>query len=163
MVTKQNLTTIFTVNVHGFDLLCQLDSHLKPLVRSGDKTYQSLFGLTQAIPVLELNDHLKALAKIANFLSGGAEYQFIEDISKYQEEYLNRVEFEQNSFDYIPNRIIDHGIFDVSVMHPPRIINNELVFYVKNDQNQLPYCVSVAYPITKESDGIRYQLLPYAR
>lgn len=159
---KSSPTTIYNIKLHNFDLQCQIDQHRHPMVTIGEKSYTTLYGLIKAVPILSEQKQIKNLSKIANFLCNGVEYLFIDDIPKYQEEYLNRVEFEQNTFDYLPNRIIDHGVFDVTGMHPPRIINDELVFYVKNDHTEVPYRVIIPYPIIKETLEARYELLPYA-
>lgn len=157
---KPDLLTVGVFKVKGREVLCQLDRHHHPLVTIEGKIYHSVLKLLRAFP--EIEENVGAVARLVNFLCSNNEYTFIEDIAKFQEEYVDRVEFEQNSFDYIPDRIIDHGVFNITVMHSPKVVDNQLIFYVKNENSQLPYRVSCAYPIQSESPEVRYQLLPYA-
>lgn len=147
--------------IQGNELQCVLDHERHPLVIYGNHSTSKIETLVKAFPVLKEQENYSILAYLINFLARGLEYQFIENITKYKEEYTNRVEFEQNSFDYIPRRIIDHGVFDITVMHAPRVLKEEFVFYVKEDHTGLPFCVHADFPI-HENQKVRYQLLPYA-
>lgn len=158
---KQSHNVIHTISLQGVELQCLLDKDMHPSVIHGAHSHQTLYSLVKALPTLEHPDHLKALAYLVNFFSHGLAYQYIDNISSFKEQYLERVEFEQNTFDYLPVRISDHGVFDTSVMHPPHIIQDELVFFVKEESTGIPTCVRCPYPI-KADQQARYQLLPYA-
>ncbi|MBA3958065.1 MAG: hypothetical protein H0X51_06700 [Parachlamydiaceae bacterium] len=147
--------------IQSSELQYTIDANKKPVILYKGKTYSQLQELTAAIPSLTEPNSLEAFASALNFFCSGTRYLFITNIPEFQEDYLNRIEFEQNSFDYIPNRIIDHGIFDTSKMHPPQILNDELVFFVQDDYTQLPYRASCPYPIETPTPKVRYQLLPY--
>lgn len=142
------------------ELECHLD-HGKPLVKFEGKTYKTLHGLFEGVPELQKLENIKNLAQAANCLYGGDEYQFIDDTVKFQEDYLNRVEFEQNTLDFLPSRIIEHGIFDVREMRPPRIVSSELVFYVQQKKTDMPYRVSIPYPVPSGKFPVHYELLPF--
>jgi hypothetical protein len=159
--TKQKKIPIHKFVIHGTELNCVLDSERHPFVNHGPHSNSKIANLVKTFPFLEEQDNYSTLAYLINFLERGLEYQFIENINQYKEQYTNRVEFEQNSFEYIPQRIIDHGIYDVTVMHAPRVIKDEFVFYVKEDHTGLPFCVRADFPI-HSAQKVRYQLLPYA-
>jgi hypothetical protein len=159
---KQTTTPVQTIKVNKTEIMFYLDHDQHPIVISSGNTHRSLHHLIQSMPELSNPDYLSQLAHLINFFSQGTDYHVIDDIPKFQEAYLERIEYEKNSFDYMPLRIIDHGIFDVRVMHPPRVINRELIFFVQQDHTQLPYRVSCSYPIEREKLDTRYQLLPYA-
>lgn len=149
------------INFHGHAVECQIDPKNRPLVISEGHTFQSLHKLIEAYPELTDQKNFNQLAQLANFLFQGATYKFIDDISAYKEAYTDRIEFEQNTFDYMPMRLIDHGVFDINGMHPPRIINDEFVFFVKDFRTEVPYRVTCQYPFTEHAKG-SYHLLPYA-
>lgn len=161
---KNKASSIQRIKVNDeIELVCQIEKDQQQTITYGKDKYKTLHSLLKKVPELTEPQHFAALAQLTNFLAKGFEYQYIENTKQFKEDYLNRIEFEKNSFDYIPNRLIDHGIFNVMVMHPPHIINNELVFFVKNAQNDLPFKVSCPFPITSETPNVLYQLLPYSR
>lgn len=160
MVTAKSKIPLLVVYHEKVEFHCHFDSDHHPIVEVENQTYKTFLSLFEAFPSL-LKDH-SAYAKLANFIFKKTEYLFIEDIAKYQEEYLERVEYEKNTFEYIPDRIIDHGIFDVFAMHPPKNVDHQLIFFVKHYHTQIPYRASCPFPIEREKYEIRYQLLPYA-
>jgi hypothetical protein len=149
------------VKIEGIPLQLQFDPHNRPCVKFGSASFTLILPLMQAIPALARLHHLKELAHILNFLLSGNEYHFIEDIKQFQDAYLERVEFEHNTLDYLPSRMTTHGVFDLSAMHPPKISNGKLIFYVKNNYSGVPYRVICPYPITSDTPQLWYQLLPY--
>lgn len=144
------------------ELECLIDADKQPTIIYNNHKYKTLHSLLEMIPALSEPQSLQPLAYVVNFFAKGFDYQYIENIKQFKDDYLNRIEFEKNSFDYMPDRLIDHGVFNVVVMHPPLIINNELVFFVKNIQSGLPFKVSCPFPITSEFSSPLYQLLPYS-
>jgi len=139
---------------------CEIkDRH--PLISVEKERYQSVCELLKAYPDLTRIENLNQLAYVVNFLSAGVDYQLIEDIVTFQEKYLAQVDFEKNSYDYLPQRITDHGIFDITGMTGPRMIDQTLVFYVRSTHNGLPYCVRFPLPFDGNTLA-QYQLLPYA-
>ncbi len=132
-----------------------------PVVIYGGHKYINLDGLLNAIPHIA-NSKLLELCYLVSFFYGGSEYEFIENIDDFKEKYLNVIEFDKNSLDYNPDRLIDHGEFNIRVMHSPRIVDNELVFFVQNIKSKLPYRVSCPYPIPSGKMDVTFHLLPYA-
>lgn len=163
MSTMKQTTPAKIINVgKKIALECYLEAGKTPYIIYEKKRFDHLHAIIKAIPDLANPKQLEPLACLVNFMAKGEEYQIIENTKQFQEEYLNQIEFERNSLDYIPDRLIDHGIFDVKVMHSPRIINDEFIFFVKNMQSGIPNRVNCPYPISNENPKILYQLLPYA-
>lgn len=157
---KNQAKYLQVIDFHGKNLKCEM-SHNKPVINDDNTVFTSIPELLKEYPTLTRVENITALCQAINFLSGGLEYQFIDDIPKYQEEYLNQVEFEKNSLDYNPNRLIDHGVFDINDMRGPRIHEGVIVFYVKNSHNSIPY--KVTYSLSDEKNNLpRYELLKYA-
>lgn len=152
---------IFTIDVDGTPLNCQFDEKQHPLVVHGAHKYSSLHNIVKGIPSLQHPDNLVALAKIVNFMLKGTACTYIDDIRKFQEDYQTLVEYEQNTLEYLPVRITDHGVFDVRVMHSPAVVKHELVFYVEDANTHIPYLVHCPFPFETETVPARYSLLPY--
>lgn len=164
MVTvKQKIIPVETIKwSHHIQLGCHLDSNHQPIIIYKEKKYTSMHDLCMELPeFLSGTIDLKKLAHFLNFMSKGIGYEVIDNIKRYKEDYLARIEFEKNSFDYLPVRLRDHGVFDVSVMHSPQIVREEFIFFVKNADNNVPYRVNCPFPINPETPNLNYQLLPY--
>lgn len=162
VAVKQRSIQIEIIKVSSdIHLECQLEGK-HPIVICNQKKYTNLRTLHKDVPELIDAIDLKDLAHLLNFMSSGREYQVLDKVKRYKDEYLARIEFEKNSFDYLPVRLSEHGIFDVSVMHAPRVVGEEFAFFVKNIESQIPYRVSCLYPIDLEKPDLRYQLLAYA-
>jgi len=132
-----------------------------PIVQHGSTHYKDIYKLTIDFPLLTKGRNIEVLSQLANFLFQGTSYKFINNISEYKESYLNRIEFEKNSLDFLPERLIDHGIFDLNSMHPPVINGKELTFYVYDDHTGVPYKVTCPFPIPANVKAV-YSLLPYS-
>ena len=146
---------VFCLVTEGFRLKCEMDVQRRPLIVQGVQSYRSLSVLVEDHPDLLESAQVAVLAKVANFLHAGLEYELIEDISIFKESYENTSQLRsQHSF------FIDRGAYQLSVLHSPRIEGKDFVFYVK-DQHNVPYRVSCGYPF-KDSSSVEYQLLPYA-
>lgn len=147
-------------NFLGKEFLYELIGHQPSIICEGNR-YETIDSLLKAYPALTRIENLTIFSRSLNFLTVGIDYQYIEDIVKFQNAYQAQVDFEKNSFDYIPMRITNHGIFNITEMTKPHIVNHSLVFYVKNVHNGLPY--RVTYLLTNNDKNLPlYQLLPYA-
>ena len=164
MVTvKHKVIPVQTIKwSHHIQLGCHLESN-QPIIIYNEKKYASLAELCTDMPEFLLGSvDLKKVAQLLNFLTKGTAYQVIDNTKRYKEEYLERIEFEKNSFDYLPVRLSDHGVFDVTAMHTPQIVREEFIFYVKNAETYVPYRVRCPFPINVEKPNLDYQLLPYS-
>ncbi len=123
-------------------------------------TYTELKHLLQAIPALSNSLYLEKLAQIANFLAKGLEFQYIEDINRFKENYWQQIEEEQLDMTNECSCLRDYGIYDLSVMHPPYLKSNKLIFFVKHDYLSIPYQASLIYPIHENPCPMFYELLP---
>lgn len=132
--------------------------HHQPVIEVQAIQYTSLEDLIQKYPQLIHPKNLDIMAQIANFLVKGLEFQYIDDIESFKENYYQQIETEQMSLLDEETQLKDYGIFDLSEMHPPLLKENQLVFFVKHDYLGIPYRVTLAYPI-KNDASIYYELL----
>jgi len=140
---------------------CQLDASGLPIIVSEGQVHSNLLSLTKAFPDLVTEGYLKPFITAANFLFQGIKFHPIDSISKFQKEYVDRIEYEQDPSKQFLKRISDYGIFDVSQMHSPKVIGDKLIFFVREDYTDLPYRVTCDFPITTENPEVKYELLPY--
>lgn len=145
------------VSFDSFELSFTLDSRQLPIVEFHQTPYHSLHSLLRAIPALYQN--LDALAKSANFLAKGLEFQWIDDIASFKKEYYEQLEAEQKMGESEEIRLIDYGIFDLSSIHLPKWKDDQLVFFVKQCASGLPYQVSISSLSSHNSPLISYALL----
>jgi hypothetical protein len=113
------------------------------------------------------NTLLGQFAIIANFLCGKEEYDYIEDIENFKNDYeenllKNTASFETNdpfNLDFSNPFPISKPAFDLSLLEAPRLIQSSLVFYVH--QNMTPYRAEIF--LTNKGEGVQasYDLLPY--
>lgn len=133
----------------------------QPLAEWNNHTFKHLWFLVRAIPNLSNPSYITTFAEISNFFWKGQQFQCIASIPKFQEEYRRQVEMEKkHPADVFPFRLTDYKIFDVSVMHEPKIIKDQLIYYTFNISNGLPYRVVCPYPYPSASTLIHYQILP---
>jgi len=131
-----------------------------PVVEYNQQTYPFLWSLLQDIPQLCETTHLTHFAKISNFYWKAGNFQFIDSIEEYQKFYLARVKFEQdNPADLFEFRLTDFKIFDVSVMHPPEVENEQLSYFTYNKLTFIPYRVVCPFPYHLQQN-VHYQILP---
>lgn len=138
------------------------DNEGAPVISIHSKEYKSLSDLLQDLPELFEKQNIKVLALLANFLFQGNKFQFIDDIAAFQQHYQNQIELESRSFEPKLRRLSDYGLFDTSGMHDPKIVDNNLIFYVKDAYTNLPYRVTCRFPITAKIPDVKYETLPYA-
>jgi hypothetical protein len=152
--------SIQMISLGPHELFFLFDYQHQPVLEVKGVQYHSLEAILKKFPELQQTKHLDKLAQIANFLAKGLEFQYIEDITLFKATYYQEVELEQSSLLYEGSALKDYGIFDLSVMHPPRLKDQRLVFFVKHDYLGIPYQVSLFYPIRKEHPEMLYELLP---
>jgi hypothetical protein len=123
--------------------------------------FAHLWLLVQQIPALSDPIYLQAFAEISNFFWKGQEFEFITTISDYQMFYETQVDLERKCpSDIFPYRLTDYKIFDVFTMHEPYLENNQLIYFVYNVSNGLPYRVVCPFPYLSTSTVVHYQILP---
>jgi hypothetical protein len=126
-----------------------------------NETYSNLWSLVEKLKNLSDQNYIYSFADISNFLWKGKDFKRIESIEGFKDQYRNQVELERrNPSDVYLYRLTDYKIFDVSVIHEPRIDKNHLIYYVFNINNGLPYRVVCPFPYPKTSTQIHYQILP---
>lgn len=132
-----------------------------PSVQFRDLPFTQLWLLCNQCPCLCDPAYFKEFAEIANFLWKGSAFQYIDNIEGYQSFYLSQIELEKmHPTDVFPFRLTDYKIFDISVMHEPRLIENHLHFFVFQTETRIPYRVVSPYPYTSLSTLVHYQILP---
>lgn len=132
-----------------------------PLVECEGQFYNHVWLLSQQLSCFSDPTYLKEFAEISNFLWKGLLFQFIDQIADYQRFYIEQVELEKKCpSDLFPYRLTDYKIFDVSVMHPPRLEEGNLFYFVYHTTTALPYRVVSPFPYTSTSTLVHYQILP---
>ena len=132
-----------------------------PVIEYQMQVFNHLWMLCQQCPALCGSAYLKEFAEISNFLWKGLSFQIIDNIAEFQKNYIAQIAWEKsNPTDVLPYRLTDYQIFDVSVMHDPNVIDNQLHFFVYNRSTGLPYRVVCPFPYTSLSTLVHYQILP---
>ena len=156
--------SIQMISLGSHELFFLFDHQHQPVIEVKGVQYDSLAHLLQTFPPLYDQKNLKTLAQITNFFAKGVEFQYIEDIEAFSLSYYQQVEEEQSSLLYEGSAIKDYGIFDLSAMHPPKVENQTLIFFVRHDYLHIPYRVTFYYPSHPEKTlEISYELLPLER
>jgi len=133
----------------------------KPIVNFDGASYSQLWLLVQAMPILCDERKINEFAEIANFLWKGTEFSVVSSISSFQTNYIERVNFEfAHPADVLPYRVTDFALFDVSCMHSPKVEAGQLIFFVFNTSNGIPYRVVAPFPYVPTSTFVHYQILP---
>jgi hypothetical protein len=152
--------SIQMLSVGSTELFFLFDKAHHPAIEMKGTHYTSLSHLLQNLPSLADPQHIEKLAQIANFLAKGIEFQYIENLDLFKENYYQQIEAEQLDVLNEGPKLKDYGAFDLSVMHSPRFMDQKLVFFVKHDYLSIPYRVSLFYPIDQEPLRMSYELLP---
>ncbi len=133
----------------------------KSYVEREEQPIYHVWLLGQQLPIICDPAHIKVFAEISNFLWKGLQFQYIENITSYQSFYREQIELERKCpSDIFQYRLTDYKIFDVTVMHEPRLEEGKLSYYVFNASNGLPYRVVCPFPYTAASTLVHYQILP---
>lgn len=120
-------------------------------VEYNDERYRSLSELFKAAPCLYDPRYLLELTKIANFIFRKDEFEVIEDISAYVEEYQKKAALNLSPF----------GNYDVTSMKNPFVFpEGKLQFFVEHRIFHIPYQVTCTYPFMGPNASFQYQLLP---
>ncbi len=132
-----------------------------PVVECEDIFFNHVWLLNQHVLCLSDPAYLKEFAEISNFLWKGLQFQFIDQIAHYQKFYIEQIELEKKyPSDVFPYRLTDYKLFDVSVMHAPRLENGNLFYFVYHLPTGLPYRVVCPFPYTSAFTLVHYQILP---
>jgi hypothetical protein len=132
-----------------------------PLVECEGNFFNHVWLLGQSVACLSDPAYLKEFAEISNFLWKGLQFQFIDQIANYQKFYTEQVELEKKyPSDVFLYRLTDYKIFDVSVMHDPRLEEERLSYFVYQTTTGIPYRVVCPFPYTSTSALVHYQILP---
>lgn len=96
------------------------------------------------------------LAGAVNHIAKGSDYRVINDVAAYEAEYRETLAKEDPAAPFRAGvlRLRDHGIPDFTKIHPPRIIDDQLVFYVRDVFVGLPYIAMV--DLSDISDEVHY-------
>lgn len=157
MKASIQLLYIDETRIHFF-----FDQSHRPAIDIEGTTYTSLYDVLRQFPQFAVPQQADKMAQLSNFLMRGLEFHFIENILKFQEDYVQGVEAGQ--FELLQNSPSqnDYGIYDISGMHPPRLTMHALIFFVWHDYTKVPYRASLDYPIHDQHFIMKYELLPYA-
>ena len=154
-------TSIVKEIVAGGEAILLLLQDQAPVIEFREQRFNHLWMLCQACVPLTSPVYLNEFAEVSNFLWKGESFQFIAQIADYQKNYTSQIELEKkHPTDVFPYRLTDYKIFDVSVMHEPRLIEGNLHYYVFNSSTGLPYRVVCPFPYTSLSTLVHYQILP---
>lgn len=152
--------SIQMISIGSTELFFLFDHHHHPIIEANGISYSSLKTLLQSHPQIRQNQYLEKLAQIANFLVKGIEFQYIENIELFKENYYQKIDSEQASFLDDGLALKDYGIFDLSSMHAPLLKDKSLIFFVKHDYLGVPYRVTLFFPIENDLPKMTYELLP---
>lgn len=153
----------YTVHLNSIEFKFLFNAHHHPVIEVKGQPYTSLMDLFRDFPILTHPSHREKSAQMINFLIKGLDFQYIHNIENFKEAYQKQVEVEQESLMNPSFNLTQYGRFDVSVMHPPKLEKGKLIFFVKNEHDQLPYQVSLPFPVHSDKFYIHYQLLPFAQ
>lgn len=132
-----------------------------PVAEFKKQNFKHLWGLIEACPELSELSYLEEFALISNFFWKADTFQYIDVIAEYQDFYSKRVHLEMQKRDNVEDyRLTDFKIFDVSGMHPPKVIDNQLIYFTFNKASRLPYRVVCPFPYPIQSTYVHYQILP---
>jgi hypothetical protein len=152
--------SIHMIRLNNMEIHFYFNEDNKPTIEIKGKAYTSLSSLFRDFPFFSRLKNQEKIAQLINFLLKGLEFYYIENITEFQESYRKQIEIEQLYPEEAP-LYLKYGIYDVSIMHPPLIKNRQLIFFVKQDYTQMPYQVTVPFPIVQETVMAYYELLPF--
>lgn len=140
---------LMTENINDHSFFMKLDTSTRePFIEYKGKSYQALTELVQDADILSDVNHLQALAKIANFLFRGAEFEVIDDIAYFK-----------NGYAAVVKAAPQYGEYDVSVIHSPAVKDGKLSFFVEHSTMHVPYRVTCTYPYHGKDACYSYSLL----
>lgn len=132
-----------------------------PIVEVDHQRFLNVWLLVDEVKELAQLDFVKEFAEISNFFWKGNQFKIVESIPAYQRHYREQVELEKRQpADLFAYRLTDFKIFDVSMMHDPRVVGGQLSYFVYHSETHLPYRVQCPFPYTPTSTRVHYQILP---
>lgn len=152
--------SIHMIPIGSLEIKFFFDQDDRPVLEIENRNYTSLFRLFEDFPHLSNPVHKEKVSQLITFLLTGLEFQWIENIEKFREDYEERIESDLISLGDGLSKLSDYGVYDLSVMHPPTVSKGKFIFFVK-DENQIPYKVSLPFPVKTEDPQASYELLPY--
>jgi hypothetical protein len=159
--TKATQIHVGDLEFKGKSFALILDAHQTPMLKYKNDVYQNMSELLRDFPDLIVPENAFLLAKLCNFMSKGLEFKVIEDIEEYKKKYRACIEYEQTHTVINSHRLVDFGVFDVSIINVPHLTPHQFIFFVCHEYNYLPFRVTYALPPSREYPSVRYELLPY--
>lgn len=141
--------------IDSLELQCLLVED-EPTVEISGQQFKSVPELAKAHPQLTAEEHIDTYCKLANFLFTGILYTYIDDPVAFTERYDHQVE-EAEKTGNASNP--PFGPFCTDEIKKPKIENGELIFYVEDTYNRIPYRVRAAHPYLPDSGKAQYELL----
>lgn len=136
------------------------DEHF-PTIASDDKKYSCPWQLINDYPSFLLRENLDRSAQLINFLLHGTQYQYIDSIEGFKQDYQRSIDTAE--FDsHVAGQLINYGQYDLSDMRLPWLESDRLSFYVKHSYTSVPYRIAVLFPYAFHQVNVSYSLLPYA-
>lgn len=155
-----NAAIVNKVLVDGKEFLFALDKST-PLFLVGQQTFAHFYDLLLANPNLAKPENLIAYAKTISFECKGLGFRYIEDVTAFQKAYTERLAYESSFSGPLPQRLSNYGIYDVSKMHAPKIVDGRLLCFFEDVYSGLPYQLSVPHPMKNKQMDAKYTLLPF--
>lgn len=152
--------SIQMLSVEGNEIYFLFNQVQQPAIEIKGIQYTTLYHILQVLPQLLSSENIEQLSKIVNFLAKGLEFQFIEDIEDYKTHYYDQLEAEHFDISQSIPQLKDYGVFDLSVMHPPHMVDHQLVFYVRHDYLTIPYRATFLFHKQLDNLQLKYELLP---
>ncbi len=121
-------------------------------------TLQECIAAAEGLVNLEL---LLPLCDILNYLARGRDYALIKDPDAFSEQYLQRLQSEDFLEPYQENkpRLSDFGVVDLGAIQLPKVVDQQLCFYVSDDFTGLPYSVTCPWP-PEDASQLAYEPVP---
>jgi hypothetical protein len=82
------------------DFFFLFDAQYQPTIEVQGIPYTALGEILHFFPEFHQSQNLEKLAQIANFLANSLEFQYIENIEAFKEDYYQQIEAEQSFFPF---------------------------------------------------------------
>ena len=143
-------------------LMCRVqEGH--PVVELDGRTYDDLQDLLENL-MDKPTEHLQSLAKLITFLGFAGGFEALVDkirISNFCSAYEKSFKLEDEGTGSA-GQLKDYGKFDVKVIQPPKIQEGRLIFYVRQQEDRIPYRAEIPFPPDPGSP-IRITRLDYTK
>ncbi len=156
--------TLEPLKIDDFEFIFKKDHHGQPVVISkrqkNETLHHDLASLLSEVPEINNEKYLVNLAILANFLTYGEDYEFIDNPDKFKQEYKEQIEREENSFELPAFPLLSYGKINVDEVSPPHVTPGKgcsfFIFYVKK---RIPHKVICEFPICSRQPHLKYVLL----